>query len=1378
MKSVDKQKPNWLKRMLLGFMGLVLLVILAVVALRFYITTESGARFIESQVNNRSFGPIERIEINGLSGDPLTTLSVDNIALYDKKGAWFRGRNLELDWQATAFSKRHLLINTLNIEKTEVLRRPNFNATEPSDPPKITLKAFEFSSIDLTRELIGQNVSLTASGGFIAEPAGDIISKIKAVRTDVIGDRLNLDFKRFRTGEMTGTFDLYIAAGNPLASLLRAPAADNITGSGQIAGTNERGSGKIAVSVGDQDALSSEAAWTAENISIDAIMNLEAWPELEDLTARIGSKLNSSVSVDRTQARAFTADLNVPGLSAIASGVLPNAGYIPAQADINIKAKNAAAFITLPDGYAVGRAEVSGAASFKPPYGFDGRASLTDIRTTHGTAKTISGPINIEQQANKTLAYTAELQASRLNPAPKLPIQLAETTTLKSTGSLDHRAGSVTLKTLNLKSGENQISSKGFISTNAKQLDISGRIIANTLPQGQLPEGIFKSDYALKKTEDSAFALTADGIFAPTTPINEPFGDLIGEQLLFQTNMNPIEGGVSISMANISGKNLKAAMTGTFGGTLDLSGEAIISAPLRVQSVSVSDGAEGRFEFTGTPDAPRLRLDATAGQVAFQDYALSNARLRADISDVSSAPKGPIQLEGDTEYGTMYASTDFASKSDVFVMDELNVTLGRLTLDGSLRYPDDNIAEGRLALRLPESDGQYARANMRLFNQSGEQNIDLSVEAKKIELAGFQIEAFKADLDGTLNSLMGNISTNGQRGSALTARRFNLNMPLNLTRTMSNAYRMTATPDLDYGQLKFLSRRPLEVTYQDGELTVQAPLIIADGTINIAYARGKRESLKIEASSLPVSILPLSDNLTGTTGRINGNLDLNADGMTVNGSSQISLTDWRGYGLDEAQGFSGKLVTDITGSNITTNLTASSPAGFETDGQMQGALVSAGELSSIRLNMDAPLSGRFTASGAAASILGLMTPSEVELGGSLSSNITISGTPNRPLVEGMASARDIKLEIPELGTRIRKGRFTANFTNDSVTVSDVYIADTNDGFIRGSGEFKLAELGRPVGSVEIQASDFQALDRRDVQAQLQGNLKFQSTPKDAALSGDMTINKAEVKEFITGSVAVVEIEVEEINKAGDAIALEVNAPAKPITLDLKVRAPRNVFVRSRGLDIELSVDADVKGSLTDPTFFGKATVLRGGYKIAGKTMDLGDGTINFNGELAEARIDFTASTETQNLDARINITGTVAAPEIEFSSTPERPEDEILSALLFGRSATELSSLEAAQLAGALAQMSGVGGGFDLLGGLRDAFGMSELSVNLGEEGSAQLIGGRYLANNVYLKVFSGAGPDQTGAIIDWEIRENIALRSRIRADNDQALSLKWKRDF
>ena len=428
--------------------------------------------------------------------------------------------------------------------------------------------------------------------------------------------------------------------------------------------------------------------------------------------------------------------------------------------------------------------------------------------------------------------------------------------------------------------------------------------------------------------------------------------------------------------------------------------------------------------------------------------------------------------------------------------------------------------------------------------------------------------------------------------------------------------------------------------------------------------------------------------------------------------------------------------------------------------------------------MSAPLSGSFTASGQAATILGLVTPSDAKPAGQLDANLILSGTAANPNIEGQASARELRMEAPDLGTQIRNGRFMARFTNDTLDVRYVSLTDNSKGTITGQGQFKLGEFGRPIGELKLNAKNFRALDRKDYEGTVSGKLGFKSTQKQATITGDVTLNRAEVKQFVGGSVSVVEIPVEEINKVETVKSIEAKAAASPINLDVKLRAPRRIFVRSRGLDVELSVDSTIKGTTSAVEIYGDATVRRGSYKIAGKELAFESGGIKFNGDLAKARVNLIAKTDTQNLSASVEITGTVSNPEVKLSSTPERPQDEILSALLFGRSATELSTIEAAQLAAALAQFSGAGGSFDLMGGLRDALGVGQLSIGVGQDGGAQITGGRYLAKNVYLQVFSGGGQGQTGAIIEWEVRKNIALTSRIQADNDQSFSLKWKRDF
>ena len=1377
--QATKTHKSWPKRILWTILSLILLFILCVIAMRIFITTAPGARVIENQINKRSFGPIEAVKISGLSGDPLKAISIESLVVRDKDGVWLRAQNLDLKWKPFAFFKDHVWVQNLAIDKTDVLRRPNLNVTERTKPlPKMTLENYTLGTVNLDESLAGQFMSLETSGQFIAEPNGAITAKINAARLDAAGDALKLDFTRTDTGAMTGLFDVKGAAGGPIASLLKAP--DAVTGSGRISGTNISGSGDVAIAFGNTETLTAKADWMANTLKAEANINLEGWPAFEAIRARLGSNLVSTLQVDRGESKAFTTTVNVPGLSVDADGTLPENGFVPAAANVDIEVDKISRFAPLPDGYAAGRASATGRVNLKAPYGFNGRVSLAGINTPYGSAKQITGPLTASQNGVENYKFKTDFTLTDVVTTAVIPIDLAAKTVLRSSGNFDMGQGRLTLESFNLTSGINQVTGKGTLTTDAQNLNISGKAAAAIKAQGSLPKGVLKADFALSKTPDSQLAVNTDGAFRPSAPLAEPLGGLIGEQLVFKAKMSPVGGGLKITETSVAGENAKAAIAGTIGERLDLSGEAVLSAPLDYKSVQIDGGAEGSFVVTGSRAAPTLRLDAKAGSVTVKDYTMKNARLRAEITDILEAPKGPVQIEGDTDYGPLNASTQFASTPGTYVANDVELTLGRFTAGGNLQYPEDGIATGQINLRLPEREGQYARAALTLTNVSGEQGISLTAEAKEIALAGFQFDTLSAEANGTLASLAGSVKAEGQRGENLIARRFDIAAPFTLTRSFDQTYTATLNPDANYGEIGVTARTPIIASYAAGELSLNAPLTVSDGTVDVVYERGAaREHFKLEAKSLPITLIPMPGNLADTRGRLTADIDLSTqNGAPLQGGGIVTLTDWRGFDVDKGQGLTGDLRAEIKGGGADVTLAASSPAGFKTDGQLRFPLSSTNSLIGTRLNMSAPISGAFTASGAAASVFGLVTPSDAELGGTLAANITISGTAANPQVEGQAGGQDISFEVPELGTRIRKGRVTANFTNDSFSVRDLFIADADDGTLTGAGEFKLGELGRPIGEIDIKSHHFRALDRKDVEAKVNGELKFVSAAKDATLSGDVTINRAEVKQFVTGSVGVIEIDVEEINRPNQDDKVTIKKPPTPIILDIHVKAPRRVFIRSRGLDVEMAVDATIKGTLTEPLFYGEAKVLRGGYKLAGKTLDFEDGSIKFDGDLASAKVDFKAVTETQNMEASITIKGTVEAPEIELSSSPGRPQDEILSALLFGRSATELSTIEAAQLAGALAQFSGKGGGFDLLGGLRDAFGIGQLSVNFNPDGSAQLVGGRYLAKNVYLQVFSGVGPDQTGAIIDWEIRKNIALRSRIRADSDQSLSLKWKRDF
>ena len=55
-------------------------------------------------------------------------------------------------------------------------------------------------------------------------------------------------------------------------------------------------------------------------------------------------------------------------------------------------------------------------------------------------------------------------------------------------------------------------------------------------------------------------------------------------------------------------------------------------------------------------------------------------------------------------------------------------------------------------------------------------------------------------------------------------------------------------------------------------------------------------------------------------------------------------------------------------------------------------------------------------------------------------------------------------------------------------------------------------------------------------------------------------------------------------------------------------------------------------------------------------------------------------------------TGRAQNPQIEFTSTPGLPQDEIVSRILFGSSVGDLSAIQAVQLAASLNSLRGSGG--------------------------------------------------------------------------------------
>jgi translocation and assembly module TamB len=154
-------------------------------------------------------------------------------------------------------------------------------------------------------------------------------------------------------------------------------------------------------------------------------------------------------------------------------------------------------------------------------------------------------------------------------------------------------------------------------------------------------------------------------------------------------------------------------------------------------------------------------------------------------------------------------------------------------------------------------------------------------------------------------------------------------------------------------------------------------------------------------------------------------------------------------------------------------------------------------------------------------------------------------------------------------------------------------------------------------------------------------------------------------------------------------------------------------------------------------------VIRGTFSFGGRRFDLDDGIVTFTGaQPINPRIALSASTEVEGITATLNVSGSANSPRIALTSTPALPQDEILARIFFGNSVTQLSAMQAVQLAASLNSLRGSGGGLNPLGKLRSASGFDRLRI-LGADkttgrGTA-IAAGMHISNDIYIEVITDA---------------------------------------
>ncbi len=518
-------------------------------------------------------------------------------------------------------------------------------------------------------------------------------------------------------------------------------------------------------------------------------------------------------------------------------------------------------------------------------------------------------------------------------------------------------------------------------------------------------------------------------------------------------------------------------------------------------------------------------------------------------------------------------------------------------------------------------------------------------------------------------------------------------------------------------------------------LSTTAPLNLrADAALDIAQA-----DPLLGAGTKATGHASLTASITGTPARPAGTIRASATGVRVSGGVGAALPPANLTALATLNGTSARLDARLAAG--TSHLGVAGTAGLSSTGVLD--LRSTGVI-------DLALANPVLEAGGQA------------VRGRLAIDATVRGTLAAPILAGGATLSGGDVRDYANGVHLRD--VAARLTADGGTLRIISLeARAGEGTMSARGSIGLLAPGIPV-DLAITARDATPIASDLLTATLGANLAIHGDVEGAVtLGGRVEVLRAviQVPNKLPASVVTIPVRIAGAPPPKPAPPSRMLAT---IGLDLTIHAPRQVYIRGRGLNAELGGTVRIGGTTTAMRSSGGFRLIRGSFNLVGNTLNFTSGEIDFNGaEVTNPALHLVATSVGSNMVATLTVGGTARDPKVTLSSVPPLPQDQILAQLLFHTNAGALSPFQLASIAAGLAEISGHGGGFaNPLSGLQNALGLDQLGVGTGPNGQPTLQAGRYLNKRVYVGAQQAAGGGGAQGTVQVDLTKGLKLNATV----------------
>lgn len=311
--------------------------------------------------------------------------------------------------------------------------------------------------------------------------------------------------------------------------------------------------------------------------------------------------------------------------------------------------------------------------------------------------------------------------------------------------------------------------------------------------------------------------------------------------------------------------------------------------------------------------------------------------------------------------------------------------------------------------------------------------------------------------------------------------------------------------------------------------------------------------------------------------------------------------------------------------------------------------------------------------------------------GTVTGNFHIGGTVDEPEPSGVVRLSGGAWSVESLGVRHTGVQGSLTLKSDR-TVEVALTGRTREGSATVNGQVTLSPARDPGLDLKIAVHDFEAVNRRDVNGAISGEVHLTGSYRLPFLKGDLTVDHGNLfLEEFARSAEVVDLTDPRIFDVVDTTALE-NRPLlagirNPFMDNLRVEVnlsvPRDTWLRSEDMNVEMGGKLLVRYDRPkrDVVMVGELQALRGSYSVLGRRFEVREGTVEFigtpgiNPTLAIQAVARVRRVEADPLEVTATVSGTLTQPKVNLTSDEQGvAESDLVSYLIFGRPSYALAT--------------------------------------------------------------------------------------------------------